>query len=162
MKKTLTALMALAAFSGTPAMADNHFYAEVNAGKNAFYSAADELKGNFKGFGWNGSLGYAFTDNVAAEIGFMQNAEKLNMENHLNVPYMAARFNLPMGERVDFVAKAGVMQVHHKGEKATFPYTGLGLSYALDERVDLTAMYQGGIYGIGGAGLMGLGLHYKF
>lgn len=159
----LTSLAALALLPVAHAQDDSHtgVYASVNVGKNLFYSAADELTGSFKGYGWNASLGYTFTQHVSAEIGFMQNSERMSIKSHINVPYLAAKFSVPVTEKVDFITKIGVMEVMHKGDNGRYPYIGVGASYLLNDKMNLTAMYQGGVYGIGGAGLLGVGVDYK-
>lgn len=70
---------------------------------------------------------------------------------------------MPLGNRFSLLAKLGLMVSfvpQHGG--LVLPFTGIGGSYALTEKVDLGLQYQGAIYGIAGAGALGLSFTYHF
>lgn len=160
------------------------FYVEANAGPNLYFGSL-VINGNTnstsgsEGWGWNAAAGYRFTPHFGVEGGFMQNsAEYTNDENeqieaHTNLPYVAMRFTAPIGQRTAFFGKVGgmVASVHFENNSdgstdntssIFIPYTGLGFSYALNKKVDVSVQYQGAVYGIVNAGLFSAGLTYHF
>ena len=163
-------------------------YVGVTAGPNLYYagiisSDSSTSTGGFTGYGWSADVGYNFTNIFAVEGGFMQNyGSYSNGDNdrvsiHTNVPYLAARFNIPMGQRFSLITKIGGMYVsahgtnHGKTEaedmsastpSVLLPYVGLGVSYAINKHIDVSVQYQGAVYGIASAGLLGAGLTYHF
>lgn len=163
MKKLLvTALVSFLAFN-TDAQSNpsQSLYGEVSLGKNLFYSAADEIRGNIEGYGFNISSGFKLTENIAGEIGHMRNAEKVDFKNSVNTTFVAARFQLPLTNDVNLITKLGFMRVNTGDEHLRLPFMGIGAGYKLNDKMQATIMYQGGVYGIGGAGLLGLGLNYS-
>ena len=160
----------------------NGWYVEGTGGTNLFYIAifstgADASASGFSGGGWSGAAGYAFKSNFSAEVGFMQNFLKFDGEDsdgddktfstHLNVPYVTARWDVPVFERFAFIAKIGLMfpSIAEKSVDApvpALPFVGFGASYAITEKIDINFQYQGGVYIVVGAGLMSLGATYHF
>ena len=66
---------------------------------------------------------------------------------------------MPFGDRFSFIGKLGAMAPQ---VSILLPFTGMGLSYAVTKKVDLSLQYQGAVYGIAGAGLAGVGFTYHF
>jgi opacity protein-like surface antigen len=156
------------------------FYAEINGGSNFYAGILPTSEGTFssagfQGVGWNANLGYFFTHHFALEGGSMQNYAKLdfdegdNLSGHLNIPYLTTRFNVPIGDKFSFVAKAGLMAVwatddenHENTATLVLPFTGIGLSYALTPNLETSVQYQGAVYGVVNLGLVSAGLTYHF
>ncbi len=154
------------------------FYVEGNGGANLFYFALfstemDAADSGFKGGGWSIAAGYNFKPSYAAEIGFMQNFAKFEdddgdkVSSNTNVPYAAARFDVPIGDRFGFIAKVGFMVPSIASEDAEnaavmLPFVGVGGSYAITPNLDITLQYQGAVYLVVGAGLFSGGLTYHF
>ena len=147
------------------------WYGELGAGTNFYYGSLissdfSDAKAGIHGYGWNANLGYFFNDYVAAELGVMQNYGYFKDDGettweHATSPYLVARFNAPLTERVSFIGKIGMMVPTISGVGSlALPYTGVGLSLAATEQLDLSVQYQGAIYGIIGAGLLSVGLTY--
>ena len=149
------------------------WYVEANAGVNAAFLAVSSsdtkvAKYGYQGFGYNLNAGYNWRAGRGIEAGFMQNYVSYTDDNntkqqeHVNVPYTAVRFTVPMMQRGAFIAKVGVMAFDDPKDKQylLLPYTGLGFSYALTHKVDVSAQYQGAVYGIINAGLLSAGLTY--
>lgn len=149
------------------------WYVEANAGTNlalVAISASDTkvTEYGYEGFGYNINAGYNWRPGRAIELGFMQNYvtyvdnNNVRQSDYVNIPYTAVRFTLPMMQRGAFIAKVGVMgfdDPKHK-EYLLLPYTGFGFSYAVTHKVDISAQYQGAIYGIVNAGLLSAGITY--
>ncbi len=160
------------------------FYAEADVGANVYTGVlvtnTDTWSSSgVNGWGWNGAFGYAFGPHFGLEAGFMQNYghydinDEDNAEGHTNIPYAAMRFALPLGDRVALFFKLGGMYASVEGSNSSsgtsgesdslaLPFTGIGASYALTSKIDLTAQYQGALYGVINGGLLGLGLTYHF
>lgn len=164
------------------------YYAEFNAGANLYAlgvisSGGSASASGFQGGGWSGAVGYSFSRHVAMEAGFMQNYADFEDDDgnavagHTNVPYLAARFTIPAGDRFAFLAKLGLMapsvtaqatssdgQVDDSASSPTvvLPFVGIGASYAVTPKLEVTAQFQGAVYGIVNAGLMSAGLTYHF
>ncbi len=182
----LSLLVAQGAVAGgldnSPANDHKGFYAEVNAGTNFVYatlvsSEKSERTATHNGTGWNANLGYQFNRYVGLEGGFMQNRAKIHddefdvtVHSRVDVPYAAARFTAPIGKRFALIGKVGGMyarvrdtdtnspDVAKEGGSMALPYVGVGASYSLNKHVDLNVQYQGAVYGIAGAGLLGGGV----
>ena len=156
-------------------------YAEANAGTNVVYTAFVSSKGSkniaaHNGLGWNANLGYQFNPILGLEAGFMQNYAKYTNDSGetgkgvFNVPYAAARLTAPIGNRFSLFAKVGAMGAIGKvtysdssdTEKALLPYVGVGAGVSVTPHLDLNVQYQGAVYGVVGAGLLGGGLTYHF
>lgn len=162
----------------------NSWYGEFNLGTNLYYIAAfDSSSGStehhgFQGWGWSGAIGRQFSGNWGVELGFMQNYAKFKDDSgdfakaHTNIPYLAARYSLPIKQRASFIAKLGVMYAsaaagfdstdHASSPSLTLPFIGLGFGYAITPNIDATVQYQGIVLGIAGAGLFSAGITYHF
>lgn len=186
-----TPSMVFADSTSTPTDAMNQHtgtYLELNLGTNLYYGAFissvdNEIASGTNGFGWSADLGYYFTPTFALEGGFIQSYlntsddEGDSAKMTLDVPYAAARFNIPVGNHFSFIAKVGLLAAIDGGTSASFnnhsasesggdmlvlPFVGVGASYALTSKLDLTLQYQGAVYGVIGAGLLSGGLAYHF
>lgn len=142
-----------------------------------------------RGWGWSAAAGYNFTNYFALEAGYMQNYVRFEAEDddgngnkqyingHSNIPYFTTRFTVPINQFA-FIGKLGVMYASATGtapdnngdgkeEKVkspdlALPYAGIGAGYAFTPHIQLVAQYQGAVYGIVGAGLLSLGIDYRF
>lgn len=143
-------------------------YAELNAGTNAYYLGIISSEGNTSGSGiigtgLNAAIGYNFTPIFALEGGFTYAFADVNNGEKIDVPYVTTRFTAPIGNRLSFIGKVGLMVPYVPNEGGmVLPYTGVGFGYALTKNLEANVQYQGAIYGIAGAGLLGLGLTYHF
>ncbi len=118
------------------------------------------------GWAWGADLGYSLTPHFGMEAGFAQSYRQ-EREDHLNVPYAAMKFTVPIGQRAAVFFKLGGMYVYDVSPDAdtnnqAYPFEGIGISYALNNKVDLTAQLQGSFYGIYNMGVAGVGLTYHF
>jgi hypothetical protein len=154
------------------------FYAEGNVGTNIYYlgvvsSGYDAASSGLEGFAWNVAGGYGFTTHHAVEGGFMQNyadfdvgttAVPLVVSTNVNVVYLAWRGTLPIKDRFALFGKLGAMVLTHpKSDKwMALPYTGLGVSYAVTPKIDISVQYQGAVYVVAGAGALTVGATYHF
>ncbi len=145
-------------------------YADINLGTNLYYGIGITSNGSSStagvlGMGWSAAVGHYITPRFGLEAGFMQNYLHANINNrnntHINVAYGTTRFNVPIGDRVSFIGKLGLGYAFANAG-ALIPYTGVGLSYAVNDKIDITTQYQGLIVGIAGAGLLSVGLSYHF
>ncbi len=143
-------------------------FAEFSAGTNLYYLGILSSEGKVAGGGVNGAsvggtLGYSYTPYFSLEGGLLAALVNLNDGNQLYAPYFSTRFTLPVGNRFSFLAKLGLMVPFiPKQGGLILPFTGIGGAYALTEKLDLGLQYQGAIYGIAGAGNLGLSLTYHF
>jgi opacity protein-like surface antigen len=191
MKKRIVLALVTTMFSTQLALADDApqdqqwnrhqgFYVEANGGTNLYYFAVfstgeDTSASGFTGGGWSAAVGYNFKPIYAAEVGFMQNYAKfedeedddIDVSTHTNVPYAAARFDVPIGDRFGFIAKLGLMipSIADNDVDAPtliLPFVGVGGSYAITPNLDVSLQYQGAVYVIVGGGLFSGGLTYHF
>lgn len=155
-------------------------YADANVGTNVAYLAIStnevDPDARIRGFGWNAAGGYAWSRFFGLEGGFMQNYIKFTDEetqdsayHHINVSYLAAKFTLPVGKRLSVIGKVGAMKPRPAGPieeedwpDTVLPYLGIGAGFAVTPNLDITIQYQGALYGVVGAGLLGAGLTYHF
>lgn len=190
----LIAQGALASTPSLPSIANQHahqIYVEGSGGSTLYYAGVFSSHENYqtaglKGYGWNGNIGYNFTNVTAIEGGFMQNYANQTYSDdgikhqqtlHANLPYISARFNVPLGHHFTFIAKTGAMyaytsikrgpdQDHPVAKTETdgmvLPYVGLGVGYSVNKHIEITSQYQGAVYGIAGAGLLSGGMTYHF
>lgn len=132
------------------------------------------------GFGYHLSWGHFFRDWTAIELGWLQSFFTFEDAKHANALYSAFRFNIPFGDcnQFTFNIKLGLMGIWYReyliydkykdDDKDNdfigmlLPFTGIGLSYAINEKLDFTVQYQGGVYIVAGAGLLSAGLTYHF
>jgi opacity protein-like surface antigen len=161
--------------------AHHGFYVEANGGTNLYFlgfisDAGSASSSGFEGSGWGAAVGYNFLPKVALEGGFIQNYAQYSEDGntawgHTNLPYITARFTMPLGDRFAFLAKTGLMAISVDAESSdanastptiVLPFIGLGASYALTSKLDITAQYQGAVYGVVNAGLLSAGLTYHF
>lgn len=118
------------------------------------------------GWAWGTDLGYGLTPHFGMEAGFAQSYRQ-EREDHLNVPYAAMKFTAPIGQRAAVFFKLGAMYVNDvspdtDANNQAYPFEGIGISYALNNKVDLTAQLQGSFYGVYNMGVAGVGLTYHF
>ncbi len=158
-------------------------YVEANLGVNMysagiFSSEHKSVNSGINGYAFNTAVGYYLNDYFGLEGGFTRSSLKLNDSDdssfyqNINAPYASMRFNVPIGERFSFIAKLGVMYACAVDDKhdstdgryigIALPYTGIGVSYAVTPKVDLTVQYQGAVYGVVNAGVMTGGVTYHF
>ncbi|MCB1827997.1 MAG: porin family protein [Coxiellaceae bacterium] len=169
------------------------FYLEAGAGVNAFYALLPTgNEGAIKGWGIGISAGYNFLPNVALEGGFIYSSD-LNEQVEANVvgitvsasaaakvyiPYLALRFNVPIGDRFAVIFKVGGMYpygsvnlggsvagISEKGrisDDHSLPFSGVGAAYAITQHLDLNMMYQGAVYVLASGAVWSLGLTYHF
>lgn len=159
------------------------FYAEGGAGTNLYYlgvfsSVGSVSQEGFVGWGWNAAIGYNFNYRWALEAGFIQSyanfkdADGNSEYTNADLPYLAARYAIPIRDNFSFLFKFGLMYAHvnlkdnidgdNSSPSITLPYFGLGMAYAITPKLDVTVQYQGFVYGIVGAGLLSTGLTYHF
>lgn len=144
------------------------WYAEINIGTTAYYAGLLSTVGEGGGAGvigtaWGAAVGYQFTKTFGLEGGMIQAFDKINSDNLINVPYMTTRFSYPFNDRWSLIGKLGLMfpYVLHQGGILS-PYSGIGVSYAATQRVDISLQYQGLVLGVAGVGALSLGLTYHF
>jgi len=152
--------------SGTAWNRHTGAYADISVGTNAYYLGFITSEGSINGTGilgagWGAAAGYNFTHFLGLEGGLIQNYVDINNSTHLNTPYATTRWTLPLGERFSLIGKLGFMypNIPHEGG-IVLPFSGIGASYAMTRHLDATLQYQGAVYGIAGAGLLGAGITY--
>ena len=181
MKKHLLALLFITATS--VAFADemdfnrhHGFYAEITGGTNAYYagvlsSRVSLPQGGIEGGAVGVALGYHFTPtialdfspSVALEVGNIVSFIQINHGMNADMPYVTSRFDVPIGSRINFIAKLGGMAILAPGVGGlVLPFTGVGFSYAVTKNLEVAAQYQGAFYGIAAVGMAALGLTYHF
>ena len=152
-------------------------YAEGNIGKavvwfNGEIGGNDFADSGFFGSGWSIGGGYMFKDWIGAEAGYLQfspEADDDGDDPEIDVGgiYFAAKFNIPIKDRFSGIIKIGVMSLSASGDDDDFiaggaPFTGIGVSYALTDKIDLRAQFQGPNLIFVGAGLLSGGVAYRF
>jgi len=135
---------------------------------------------------WVGALGYSFTEHHAVEIGFGQSYGNFDDEDRphwifeglwrtkapdyvsgsLNLGYLAWRGTVPIKDRWAFFGKLGVTVMDipggaNDGTVMAF-FNGVGLSYAVTPRIDISLQAQGGATGAAYAAMWTLGVAYHF
>lgn len=187
MKKLTYAVAAIALATSLTAAADNApnqhtgTYIEATAGTN-FYAlgliSSDDIgsTAGVGGYAVNAAIGYNITYWFGFEGGFNRAMAHLDSNSShndsINAPYASVRFTLPIGQRFSFLAKVGAMYAtytDHKDDQEysvthgmVLPYVGVGASYAVTSNIDITAQYQGAVYGVVNAGVLTAGLTYHF
>jgi len=168
------------------------FYLEASAGTNAFYALLPTgNQGSMLGYNVAAALGYFPINNVGIEAGFIYSSDlnaayekslaglitlSASAAAKLYVPYIAIRFHVPIGNRVNVIFKLGGMYPYGKvkvfGSAAgieesgrisgdhTMPFTGIGISYAITPNLALVVQYQGAIYVLASGGVLSGGLVY--
>lgn len=187
MKKLSYAVAALALATSMAAVADtipNHHtgvYIEGTAGTNLYALGVLSSDGRTSnvgviGYALNAALGYNVTPWFGLEGGFTRAMAQTHNSNHeyqsINAPYASVRFTAPIGQRFSLLAKVGAMyanaSIPHSDDSGSenhgvvLPYVGVGASYAVTSNVDITAQYQGAVYGVINAGALTAGLTYHF
>jgi hypothetical protein len=155
-------------------------YVEANAGYTFAWLTGGFFGNDFSqgagvGFGWNVGGGYMFKDWLGAEVGYLQfnpDVHKDSQDYNISVggAYLAARFNIPIKDRYSFIIKVGAMTLSasdsdHSAEDAVTSgamFTGIGVGYALTDKIDLSLQFQGPNLIIVGAGVLSGGLTYHF
>ena len=184
------------------------WYGEVTAGTN-FYSinvsgstsgkagqTESYFRSGFKDNGFSFAGGYTFKpDGISLEGGFFRNnftgvdvtatdgtgsPLTISANAHANTAYLAARWDIAIGNRFAFIPKIGGMYVsipnvsvsttqngkHYSGTldglSVVLPFVGLGASYSITNQLALTLQYQGAVYAVVNFGLASVGLDYHF
>lgn len=151
-------------------------YVEANAGYTfawvtGSFFGNDFSKGAAVGFGWNVAGGYMFKDWIGAEVGYLQFNPEIEEDTYddtasVGGAYLAARFNIPIKDRFSFITKVGVMTLSVSGDEDALTsgamFTGIGVGYALTDKIDLSLQFQGPNFIILGAGVLSGGLTYHF
>lgn len=157
------------------------FYVEGNAGTGfawfLFSLGGNEWTGEsgFGGYSWLGTLGYSLTTHHAVEGGYGQwytaDTDQHGDRGRIDFGYMAWRGTVPLGDRFAFFGKLGPMvaavpgahgQDSHARQPHWMLFTGLGVSYAVTPRIDLSLQYQGASYVLISGGILTLGAGYHF
>lgn len=155
-------------------------YAEVNVGSTLVWAAGDFSGSNFSdsgfiGTGWSIGGGYMFLSWIGAEAGFIKllNVDIGDEDVDASVDgfYLTSRFNIPIKERFSFILKIGAMSLSFSANEVSVedveatvgaPFTGIGVSYALTDNIDLRAQFQGPNLIFVGAGVVSGGIAYRF
>lgn len=153
-------------------------FAEASAGYTYAWASgeiagSDFAEGAAVGFGWSIGGGYMFKDWVGAEAGYLQfnpevEAGSLEPEVTVGGLYLTSRFNIPVKDRFSVVLKAGVMSLsvsedeYDDAVSTGAPFTGIGIGYALTEKIDLRVQFQGPNLIFLGAGVLSGGVTYHF
>lgn len=172
------------------------FYAEGDFGTNLYYvrgitvehsdgsidkDLSDPSYWRVAGYGFSASVGYNIIPYVGFEVGYLQQfgVESSFSITNVSLPYLAAKFTIPIGNRFAFLAKVGGgCVIHHWRYKPTeydpewysyssagvWLYSSLGASYALNQKIDLNVQWQGHSFMIldNFGGLLSAGLTYHF
>lgn len=187
MKKLPYLVAAIALSTSFAANADtisNHHtgaYLEGMAGTNLYelgYFASDGrgAMGGVSGYALSAALGYNTTYWFGLEGGYIRSMNSYQDEHTkyqgINAPYASTRFTIPLSERFSLLAKVGAMYANGDMKKnhtsefenhgIVLPFVGIGASYAVTSNVDVTAQYQGAVYGLVNAGALTAGLTYHF
>jgi hypothetical protein len=200
----LTCMMNASAMTQPPAANNVHqgSYVEGSLGTAVITtlisgSSVSESSGSSNGVGFSAAYGYQFKPGGwALEVGYMQANLNLSLESdqdmniminqkvNIDVPYLAARWEVAMGSKFAFVPKVGAMAVILPSEKTAvrtvngvryttdsgfadgtsllLPFVGMGVSYAVTPTISIVGQYQGFLAGIINAGLMSAGLDVHF
>lgn len=163
-------------------------YIEGTFGSNlayvAFSTSITDSNGNvvqeggsgLYGYGLSTAIGYNFTTVHAIEAGFIHSDLNEYDDNNksyktLSIPYLTARFNIPIADKLTLITKAGLMFLsatysESDGSEVTAgllaPFMGVGLGYAITENIDINMQYQGITIIVAGAGLLSAGVTYHF
>ncbi len=118
------------------------------------------------GWAWGADLGYSFTTHFGLEGGFAQ-SYRSEQQGHLNVPYAAIKLNVPFAQRAAIFFKLGAMytdtsSLDTDAQSETLPFEGMGLSYAVTNKIDLTVQLQGSFYAVYNLGVASIGMTYHF
>jgi hypothetical protein len=153
-------------------------YIEANAGYTfawvtGSFFGNDFAQGAAVGFGWNVGGGYMFKDWLGAEVGYLQFNPEVEDDTNDDTAsvgggYLAARFNIPIKDRLSFIIKVGGMTLSVSGDEhedaitSGAMFTGIGVGYALTDKIDLSLQFQGPNLIFLGAGVLSGGLTYHF
>ncbi|MFO8083469.1 MAG: outer membrane beta-barrel protein [Desulfobacterales bacterium] len=153
-------------------------FAEASAGYTYGWASgeiagSDFAEGAAIGFGWSIGGGYMFKDWIGAEAGYLQFNPKVEADGYepevtVGGLYLTSRFNIPVKERFSVVLKAGVMSLslsedeYDDAVSTGAPFTGIGIGYALTEKIDLRAQFQGPNFIFIGAGVLSAAVTYHF
>jgi len=170
------------------------FYIEAGVGGNAFYAFLPDSRSTAKMLGWGVpvAVGYDFLQHVAAEAGFIYSTDlnaavqgtaigitaSASAAAKLYIPYMAIRFSVPVGQRINVIFKLGGMYPYGTvkleggvgGITATgrisgeqlLPFSGIGATYAVLPKLDINIMYQGAVYVLASGAVLSVGVTYHF
>jgi len=136
-------------------------YVDINVGTTIYHENVFGDIGGRAGFSWNLNVGYQFIPYFAAEVGITQYLfEGVAAVHGIDV---AAKGILPIGDRFALFAKLGVIDyLGPFGISLTAPYVGLGMSYAVTPKLDVTVQAQGGVRSYAQFGNVTAGLSYHF
>jgi opacity protein-like surface antigen len=158
-------------------------YVEGNLGTNLYSagmasSKSNTITGGITGYSWNVAAGYNMNTWFGLEGGFTRSSIKVDYDQHdshyqsINAPYATMRFTAPIDQRFSLIGKLGVMYANgspeHPHDSAggnagiVIPYVGIGAGYAITPKVDITAQYQGALYGLVNGGALTGGVTYHF
>lgn len=162
-------------------------YVEVHGGSMAAYVPVADTDSSedavFDGLGWGVAAGYFFKPAVAIEVGFLRVDTEFATQDDgdipyldAKVPYLTARFHIPIGRRVNVAFKTGAMYMEHvvfgtrkpTGEKdeetlpIPLPLFGVGVSVAVTPMVAISAQYQGLLLLFVNAGMVSAGVNLHF
>lgn len=180
------ALLTCAMASAQPAQTLNRHvgtYIEGNLGTNLYMLgvvSSNDGRSNTGLNGFAGSVAVGYNTNCwfGFEGGFIRSS--VNIDHHedgqyyqnINAPYASLRFTAPIGERFGLIGKFGIMYAtgsddrhHDHGNDhlgIVMPFVGIGASYAMTPKVDITAQYQGALYAVVNAGVLTGGVTYHF
>ncbi len=200
----LTCMMNASAMRQPPVANNVHqgSYAEGSVGTSVMNmlissSSVSYASNSSNGVGFSAAYGYQFNPGGwALEVGYMQanlnlslgSAQNdniiINQKVNIDVPYLAARWEVAMGSKFAFVPKVGAMAVilpkkktavrivdgvrytadsgFADGVSLLLPFVGMGVSYAVTPTISIVGQYQGFLAGIINAGLMSAGLDVHF
>ena len=154
-------------------------YAEANLGYTFVWVSGgiagnDFAEGASAGFGWSIGGGYMFKDWIGAEAGYIQCSPEADVEDDPEIDvggvYVAARFNIPIKDRFSAIIKVGAMTLTASADdvdedayvSAGAPFTCFGVGYALTDKIDLRAQFQGPNILFAGAGVLSGGVAIRF
>jgi Outer membrane protein beta-barrel domain len=156
------------------------WYADARIGTNLLILPfgvpfSDNYYSSTGGWAWGADLGYSLTPHFGLEAGFAQPYMKYSQDGdnnddstgHYNVPYAAMKFIVPFAQRAAIFFKLGALYADADfpgtdTKSQASPFEGVGLSVALNSKVDLTTQYQGAFYGLMNFGVLSVGLTYHF
>ena len=152
-------------------------FAEASLGATYIWFAGLEVggtefnEGAAIGPGWSIGGGYMFKDWIGAEGGYLQCHPKVGDEaadGTIGGPYITSRFSIPVKDRFSVLIKAGLMFFSFSDDAVeddtsfAFLFSGIGIGYALTDKIDLRAQFQGPNVLLFGAGVLSGGITYHF
>ena len=159
------AALVLAASMGSAVAAPRQSGMYLDANVGTLY-ATTSLFGiqytKYGSIGANANLGYQFNQYIATEAGYTIYNFDGHSANNIDI---ATKFILPFNVGTnDFsvFAKLGAADVFSGGDHSVMALAGLGGSYAVTQKTDLTLQAQGVSNGFFSLGLISAGVSYHF